>query len=100
MPKFQPLTIAELSGTVLVYFVQFQASRPKMSCPDTDELVVNVAAVNFSGRFKGQEVKDLGHAFLNHVVAAKHVGLVLGQQVGDLERDGLGSHESFNLPLV
>jgi len=48
----------------------------------TDELVANVMAVNFSGRFKGQEVKDLGQAFLHHVVAAKGVGLVLGQQVG------------------
>ena len=49
-----------------------------------DEPVTNVAAINFSGRFKGQEVKDLGQAFLRHVVAAKHVGLVLGQQVGKI----------------
>jgi len=57
-----------------------------MNYPDADRLVANVVAVNFSGRFNGQEVKDLGQAFLNHVVAAKHVGLVLGQQVGELER--------------
>jgi len=50
---------------------------------DTDKLVTNVAAVNFSGRFKGQELRDLGQAFLHHVVAAKDVGLVLGQQVGN-----------------
>jgi len=49
---------------------------------DTDKLVTNVAAINFSGRFKGQEVRDLGQAFLQHVVAAKDIGLVFGQQVG------------------
>jgi len=53
---------------------------------EADKLVTNVAAVNFSGRFKGQEVKDLGQAFLNHVVAAKDVGLVLGQQVGTIQK--------------
>jgi len=52
----------------------------------TDELVTNVAAVNFSGRFRGQEVKDLGQAFLQHVIAAKNVGLVLGQQVDTIKR--------------
>ena len=53
-----------------------------MNGHDAGQRVANVAAVNFSGRFKGQEVKDLGQAFLGHVVAANHVGLVLGQQVG------------------
>jgi len=48
-----------------------------------EQLVANVVAINLSGRFKGQEVRDLGQAFLHHVVAANNVGLVLGQQVGD-----------------
>ena len=47
----------------------------------SDQLVVNVMAINFSGRFTGKEAKNLGQAFLHHVVAAKDVGLVLGQQV-------------------
>ena len=47
----------------------------------TDKPVTNVVAVNFSGRFKGQEVKNMGQAFLHHVIAAKNAGLLLGQQV-------------------
>jgi len=47
----------------------------------SDKPVTNVVAVNFSGRFKGQEVKNMSQAFLHHVVAAKNVGLLLGQQV-------------------
>jgi len=55
----------------------------KMNGVTRDEPVSNMVAINLSGRFKGPEVKDLGQAFLHHVVAAKHVGLVLGQQVGN-----------------
>jgi len=51
-----------------------------------DELVANVVAVNFSGRFKGQEVKNLGQAFLHQVVAAKNFGLVFGQQVSSSKK--------------
>jgi len=53
---------------------------------DSDDPVTNAMAVNFSGRFKSREARDLGQALLGHVVNAKHVGLVLGQQVRDLER--------------
>jgi len=53
----------------------------------SDQLVANVVAVNLNGKFKGQEVRELGQAFLNHVVAANHAGLVIGQQVGDLYVD-------------
>jgi len=53
----------------------------------SDQLVANVVAVNLNGKFKGQEVRELGQAFLNHAVAANHAGLVIGQQVGDLYVD-------------
>jgi len=53
----------------------------------SDQLVANVVAANLNGKFKGQEVRELGQAFLNHVVAANHAGLVIGQQVGDLYVD-------------
>jgi len=54
---------------------------------DSDKLVTNVAAINFSGRFKGQEARDLGQAFLHHVVKTKNIGLVIGQQVGTIKKE-------------
>jgi len=53
---------------------------------DSDKLVTNVATINFSGRFNGQEARDLGQAFLHYVVKTKNIGLVLGQQVGTAKK--------------
>ena len=53
----------------------------RLSHVTDDEPITNVVAANFSGRFKGNEVKDLGQAVIRHVVAAKNVGLLIGQQV-------------------
>jgi len=43
--------------------------------------ISNAISANFSGRFKGHEVKDLGQAFIRHIVTAREVGLVFGQQI-------------------
>lgn len=45
-----------------------------------DDLITNIISMNFSGRFKGQEVKDLGQAIIRHMVTAKKVDLFFGQQ--------------------
>lgn len=45
-----------------------------------DDLITNVISMNFSGRFKGNEVKELGGAIIRHMVSAKSVDLFFGQQ--------------------
>jgi hypothetical protein len=45
------------------------------------DFISNAISANFSGRFKGQEVKDLGQAFIRHIVTARGIGVVFGQQI-------------------
>lgn len=45
------------------------------------DFISNIVSANFSGRFSGQEVKNLGQAFISHIVTARGVNLVFGQQI-------------------
>lgn len=45
-----------------------------------DDFITSVVSMNFSGRFKGLEVRDLGQTVIQHMVTAKSVDLLFGQQ--------------------
>jgi len=44
------------------------------------DLIANVVSMNFSGRFSGQEVKEVGYSVILHIVNSKAVSIFFGQQ--------------------
>ncbi|ESN98920.1 hypothetical protein HELRODRAFT_162389 [Helobdella robusta] len=46
------------------------------------DLIANLVSMNLSGKFKGQEIKELSQSFIEYLVNSKKINIVFGQQCG------------------